>query len=125
MRFKMHGCSWLSAVRISLNFSIHSARLPYTRGMFPAIHSLVPLLVQESADEKSGELYRQWSALMLILILLCVIIVTGLAFIVTRRRGRRRMESISNKKPGEPIADAWTEAGRRMDESITEIRDDD
>jgi Na+/melibiose symporter-like transporter len=125
MRFKMHGCSWQSAVRIRLNFSIQSAPLPYTRGMFPAIHSLVPLLVQGSSDETQTELYRQWTALMMVFILLCVIALTAFAFIVARRRGRRRMSSARRNKQGKPIADAWTEAGRRMDDSITEIRDDD
>lgn len=125
MRFKMHGCSWHSAVRISLNFSIHTARLPYTRVMFPTILSTLSLLVQESTDERSRELYRQWSALMMVFILLCIIAITALAFIVTRRRARRRVDSSSRKQPDKPIADAWEESGKRFDTSITEITDED
>lgn len=123
MRFKMHVCSWHSAVRIEKNSSIRFPVLPYTRGMIPVILSGLPLLLQESGDEPQRELYRQWSALMLILALLCIITVTAFAFIVTRRRARRRMESLPKKKNA-PIADAWTESGKRMDDSIMEFRDD-
>ncbi len=86
--------------------------------MIPAI-----LLLLQPDDARDREMYRQWSALMLVLILLCVIVVTGLAFIVTRRRARRRQESLPKKKDA-PIVDAWSEAGRRMDDSITEFKDD-
>ncbi len=91
--------------------------------MIPAILSRTALLVQESGDEPQREMYRQWSSLMLVLILLCVIAITALAFIVTRRRARRRMESLPKKKDAH-IADAWTESGKRMDDSIMEFRDD-
>ncbi|MHA7812331.1 MAG: hypothetical protein ACX94C_02900 [Phycisphaerales bacterium] len=91
--------------------------------MIPAIVSGLTPLLQESGDENQRELYRQWSALMLILILLGVIVITALAFIVTRRRARRRIDSRPKRKDV-PIKDAWTESGKRMDESIMEFRDD-
>lgn len=92
--------------------------------MFPSFLSTIPQVIQETPDEGRRELYRQWSALMMVMILLCVIVITGVAFLVARRRARRRMSELPRKKPGAPIADAWTEAGRRMDDSIIEIKDD-
>lgn len=89
--------------------------------MIPA--PLVILAIQQSGNETQREFYRQYAALMLILILLSVIVITAFAFIVTRRRARRRLEELPKRKDA-PIADAWTEAGRRMDESIIEFRDD-
>lgn len=85
--------------------------------------SLAMLAIQQSGDETQREFYRQYSALMLILILLSIIAITALAFIVTRRRARRRLDSMP-KKPNAQIADAWTEAGKRMDDSIMEFKDD-
>jgi flagellar biosynthesis/type III secretory pathway M-ring protein FliF/YscJ len=85
--------------------------------------SYLILALQQSGDENQREFYRQYSALMLILILLSIIVITALAFIVTRRRARRRMEDLPKRKDA-PIADAWTESGKRMDESIMEFRDD-
>lgn len=123
MRFKMHVGSWQSAVRISHNFSIQSIAKPYTKGMFPAIPTNLVLLVQESTDENQRELYRQWSAMMLILILLGVITITCVAYLVARRRARRRLEG--KKKPNAEIADAWTESGKRFDGSIVEITEDE
>ena len=84
----------------------------------------MPLLLQESNDESQRELYRQWSALMMVFILLCVIAITALAFIVTRRRARRRAAALKKTKSPE-IADAWTESGKRMDDSIVELTDED
>ena len=92
--------------------------------MFPSILTTIPLVIQETPDEARRELYRQWSALMMVMILLCVIVITGVAFLIARRRARRRMSEVPKRKPGAPIADAWAEAGRRMDDSIIEIKDD-
>lgn len=92
--------------------------------MFPSFLSTIPLVIQETPDAGRREFYRQWSALMMVMILLCVIVITGVAFLVARRRARRRMSELPRKKPGAPIADAWAEAGRRMDDSIIEIKDD-
>ena len=123
MRFKMHVGSWQTAFRISQNFSIQIAALPYTRGMIPAFFNAAPLALQESAEQSQRVLYTRWSAMMMVLILLCVIAVTCAAFIVTQRRARRRKAEQPKPKQA-PQTDAWAEAGRRMDDSITEITDD-
>ncbi len=122
MRFQMHrGLLPLGAFESVTTLASQAPACPYTRGMNPA--SVLILALQQSGDLAQRSFYRQYSALMLILILLCVIIVTALAFIVTRRRARRRMDAMPKKK-SPPIADAWTEAGKRMDDSIAEISDD-
>lgn len=69
------------------------------------------------------EAYRQWSSLMLILVILGVIVLTGMALIIVQRRGRRRKDRLP-KRPSLPHVNAWEEAGRRFDGSITEFNDD-
>jgi len=81
-------------------------------------------LLQQSPSGDEREMYRQWSALMLIMILLIVIALTGLAFLVTRRRARRRRDALPKRKNA-PIVDAWAEAGRRLDDSFVEFNDDE
>ena len=84
---------------------------------------MAALLLQQAQDANEREAYRQWSALMLILILLGVIVLTGLAFVVAQRRARRRKSQLPKPKDA-PNTDAWAEAGRRFDGSIVEIKDD-
>lgn len=92
--------------------------------MNPAHLSCLITLMQQSPRGDERELYRQWSALMLVLILLTVIALTGLAFLVTRRRARRRRDALPKPKNA-PILDAWAEAGRRLDNSFVEFNDDE
>jgi heme/copper-type cytochrome/quinol oxidase subunit 2 len=124
MRFKMHVGSWQTAVGISQNFSIRIAASLYTMSMIPAIFSVAPLVLQESTEQSQRVLYSRWSVMMLVLILLCIIAITCAAFIVTQRRAQRR--KADQPAPKESIqTDAWSEAGHRIDDSITEITDED
>lgn len=77
-----------------------------------------------TTGEQQPELWRRWAALMLVLMLLGIIALTALAFLVARRRARRRGPQRPST-PDAPIADAWSESGKRFDGSIVEIRDDD
>jgi len=92
-------------------------------GMNPVFLTGATLLLQQSQDASDREVYRQWSAMMLILILLGVIALTGLGFIVAQRRARRRKSELPKPKDA-PKIDAWAEAGRRIDTSIVEFKDD-
>lgn len=92
--------------------------------MNPALLGHLFMLLVQSPPGGEREFYRQWSALMLVLILLTVIALTGLAFLVTRRRARRRRDTLPKPKNA-PKIDAWAEAGRRLDESLVEFNDDE
>lgn len=112
------------AYQFGQNSSIPRANLPVQWGMNPAHLSRLFSLLQQSPSGGEREMYRQWSALMLILILLGVIILTGLAFLVTRRRARRRNDALPKPKNA-PNIDAWAEAGRRLDDSFISFDSDE
>jgi beta-lactamase regulating signal transducer with metallopeptidase domain len=82
--------------------------------------SIPELIAQTSNKTPPPEAYRQWSSLMLILAILSVLIVTMLWMIISLRRARRVRDALPKPKDTKHI-DAWTEAGRRFDNSITEI----
>lgn len=91
--------------------------------MIPALPSSLFTLMQQSPAGGERELYRQWSALMLVLILLGVIVLTGLGYLIAQRRARRRKDALPKPKDA-PYVDAWAEAGRRLDDSFVEFNDD-
>ena len=86
--------------------------------------SIVALLAQTSDHMPPPEAYRRWSSMMLILAILSVLLVTAFWMIITLRRSRRIRDDLPKPKDIEHI-DAWAEAGRRFDDSITEIDIDD
>jgi hypothetical protein len=91
--------------------------------MNPTLLSTLLTLAQQPPAEGERELYRQWSALMLVLILLTIIALTGLGFLLAQRRARRRKDALPKPKNA-PNINAWEEAGRRFGDSFVEFNDD-
>jgi len=88
-----------------------------TPTLFPSIQAV---LAQIHPDTIAEDAYRQWSPVMLVLLILSILLITALLLLVSLRRARRRRASLPKPKDTEHI-DAWAEAGRRFDNSITEI----
>lgn len=84
------------------------------------LFSVSMLLAQTSTNPTHQEDYRRWSSLLLLLAILSTLIVTTHLLIVVLRRSRRYRESLTKPKDTKHV-DAWAEAGRRFDTSITEI----
>ena len=80
-------------------------------------------LAQQPTAQGERELARQWSALMLVLILLTIIALTGLGFLLAQRRARRRKDALPKPKNA-PDINAWEEAGRRLDDSFVVFDDE-
>ncbi len=91
--------------------------------MIDAMLNRIPLGLLAQAVAPPREAYRRWSSLMLILTILAVIVLTGLAFLLVRRRARRRMEQLPRHAPL-PHVNAWEEAGRRFAGPVVEPDDE-
>ncbi len=78
------------------------------------------MLVQAASDSSSEDAYRRGFSLILMLSILGIVLVICLALIVVIRRAQRRSAALPKQGSTEHI-DAWAEAGRRMDDSITQI----
>ncbi|CAN0589807.1 unnamed protein product, partial [Laminaria digitata] len=91
--------------------------------MNPTLMSTLLTLAQQPTAQGERELARQWSALMLVLILLTIIALTGLGFLLAQRRARRRKDALPKPKNA-PDINAWEEAGRRLDDSFVVFDDE-
>lgn len=69
------------------------------------------------------EAMREGMSLLMMLSLLGVLVVTLLALLVALR-GVRRKRSKKAAQPTDVSLDAWVEAGKRMDDGITEFDED-
>ncbi len=91
--------------------------------MIPDFSTIFATIAQAQTSPSNPidpEAYRQVSALTLMVALLGVTLVTALAMIVVIRRSQRRKAQQPKPAPTKHV-DAWTESGKRFDNSIVEI----
>ena len=82
-------------------------------------------LAQLAVDPARQDAYRRGSSLILMVSLLGIIVIMVLALIIVLRRNRRRRDQAHPNRPSLKHVDAWAEAGRRFDNSITQLDPDE
>jgi beta-lactamase regulating signal transducer with metallopeptidase domain len=99
-------------------------KIPNSSDLIGVVFDHAPLMIDASQDAARQDAYRRGFTMIALVTILGLILVMMLAMIVVLRRSSRRKQARSKPKSIEHV-DAWSEAGRRFDDSIVEIEVDD